>query len=426
MSHPTLDQTQVRGRWTERLGQLVKVLGRGALATAMTMVVYGPARLVSRYLARKREAGDVVWLDDLTFGSRRGPGHTPAPQERADLTPDRSVKSRKSRVIKHDGYPEPDYPFAYRRPPLSGNVANGLDEPSARRPRKVYHTMDYSTPWGGMELYLHATNTANAVSRIVRGIWDNRDRRGPLAPVRRTVDDPAGMTATLVDTMREVGAALVGVAELAEHHLYEGAKRRHRYAVSLAVTMDREAMLTAPEEPSRLAVLDAYVDVGQLAIDLAKRIRALGWEAEAHTNNDFDASDVVHVPVAIDAGLGQLGKHGSLITVEHGSNVRLATVLTDLPLVPSAPVDIGVDDFCASCQVCVTNCPPHAIFDTKQLVRGEVRWYVDFDTCTPYFSANGGCGICIEVCPWSEEGRGSFIRDKMLARRTTTHPRLGD
>lgn len=178
-------------------------------------------------------------------------------------------------------------------------------------------------------------------------------------------------------------------------------------------------MLTAPEEPSRLAVLDAYVDAGKLAIDLAKRIRALGWEAEAHTNNDFHASDVVHVPVAMDAGLGQLGKHGSLITVEHGSNVRLATVLTDLPLVPSAPVDIGVDDFCASCQVCVTNCPPHAIFETKQLVRGELRWYVDFDTCTPYFSANGGCGICIEVCPWSEEGRGSFIRDKMLARRTT-------
>jgi len=93
-------------------------------------------------------------------------------------------------------------------------------------------------------------------------------------------------------------------------------------------------------------------------------------------------------------------------------------VLTNLPLVVDGPTDIGVDDFCASCQICVTNCPPHAIFDTKQLVRGQERWYVNFDRCVPYFSDNDGCGICIEVCPWSEEGRGPSISEKMLAKRS--------
>jgi epoxyqueuosine reductase len=100
--------------------------------------------------------------------------------------------------------------------------------------------------------------------------------------------------------------------------------------------------------------------------------------------------------------------------------VRLATVLTDLPLTTDDPVDLAVDDSCASCHVCTTNCPPHAIFDVKQLVRGEERWYVDFDRCVPYFSEHQGCGICIEVCPWSEPGREPVISERMLGRRPSS------
>jgi NAD-dependent dihydropyrimidine dehydrogenase PreA subunit len=53
----------------------------------------------------------------------------------------------------------------------------------------------------------------------------------------------------------------------------------------------------------------------------------------------------------------------------------------------------------------------------KQVLRGVERWYVDFDKCIPYFVENHGCGICIGVCPWSEEGRGETLMQKMLARR---------
>ena len=86
------------------------------------------------------------------------------------------------------------------------------------------------------------------------------------------------------------------------------------------------------------------------------------------------------------AGLGELGKHGSLISREFGPNVRLATVLTDLPLEIDAPVDIGVEDLCAGCRRCTIDCPADAIADTKQLVRGALKWYVDFDRCVPYFT----------------------------------------
>ena len=117
------------------------------------------------------------------------------------------------------------------------------------------------------------------------------------------------------------------------------------------------------------------------------------------------------------AGLGQLGKHCSLIIKEHGSNFRLAAVLTDLPLATDAPVDIGVDELCTSCRRCTLDCPPDAIVDDKQIVRGVEKWYVDFDKCIPYFAMTEGCGICIEVCPWSEPGRRGGWSETLLAKR---------
>jgi len=130
-----------------------------------------------------------------------------------------------------------------------------------------------------------------------------------------------------------------------------------------------------------------------------------------------NSTDILMIPLAVRAGLGELGKHGSMISVEHGSNCRLAAVLTDLPLALDRPVDIGVDDVCTVCRRCVDDCPPRAIFEERQLVRGERKWYVDFDKCIPYSVKTYGCAICIEVCPWSEPGKGPGLSARVLERR---------
>lgn len=43
------------------------------------------------------------------------------------------------------------------------------------------------------------------------------------------------------------------------------------------------------------------------------------------------------IPHAHAAGLGELGKHGSLISPELGPNFRLGMVTTDLPLAENSP-----------------------------------------------------------------------------------------
>jgi epoxyqueuosine reductase QueG len=159
----------------------------------------------------------------------------------------------------------------------------------------------------------------------------------------------------------------------------------------------------------------AYREIARIAVRLSEKIRGLGWPARAYGNPN--STDILHIPLAIQAGLGQLGKHGSMISEAYGSNFRLAAVLTDLPVATDKPVDIGVEDLCLTCRRCVIDCPPKAISHEKQLVRGEQKWYVDFDKCIPYFTKTFGCAICIEVCPWSEPGRGPGLSRQLLARR---------
>jgi epoxyqueuosine reductase QueG len=112
----------------------------------------------------------------------------------------------------------------------------------------------------------------------------------------------------------------------------------------------------------------------------------------------------------------------STAALHYIADIRLATVLTDLPLQTDNPVDIGVDDLCDGCQRCTRDCPADAISDGKEMVRGIEKWYVNFDRCVPYFSKTYGCGICIQVCPWSKPGRGPGLSGKLLSKRGRPQP----
>ncbi|MDJ0926644.1 MAG: reductive dehalogenase domain-containing protein [Gammaproteobacteria bacterium] len=323
--------------------------------------------------------------------------------------------------MRPDNPPPPVYPFQYREQPRSGNEINGLNDPARKRATPVFHSTGRGggrqpLAWEALDNFFNLVASPACMWQVVRTLWQRRGYAGPVADTQVTVDDPAVMSEQVKAKALELGAGLAGVSVIDDDALYDGYPAPpYRYAISLGIPMDREEMLHVPQQRAAVEVMRTYRRAGRIAIELAAWIRSLGWPAQAYA----DGEDVLQIPMALKAGLGQLGKHGSMISKKFGSNFRLAAVMTDLPLALDAPVDIGVDDLCLNCQRCTKDCPPDAILDTKQLVRGVEKWYVDFDRCIPYFSMTEGCGICIEVCPWSEPGRGPRLSEKLLAKRSS-------
>lgn len=316
--------------------------------------------------------------------------------------------------------------FVYREPPLSGNVINGLGETVPRRPSYVFHSNAKTgpLPWDRMQTVFRHSYPARMLPALLRSMWAGFRPQGKIAPDKREVTDTAAMATEIKARAVSLGAGIVGICEMSPDFLMEGETSSYRYAIVLGLPMDREAMLHATTVRAGREVSRVYHQCSRLTVDLARHIRSLGWRAEGLPVNS--SGEYLHIPIAIAAGLGALGKHGSLISREYGSNVRLTTVLTDLPMSTDEPVDIGVEDLCAKCRLCTKACPPGAISDEKQMVRGVRKWYVDFDRCVPYFSDTYGCAICLEVCPWSKPGRGPGLAERLLAVRARRRPGQSD
>jgi reductive dehalogenase len=137
------------------------------------------------------------------------------------------------------------------------------------------------------------------------------------------------------------------------------------------------------------------------AVQVAHYIREFGYSARAHHVYNYG---VMAVPLAVDAGMGELGRCGYLITKEYGANLRLSCVTTDLPLEEDPPVDLGIQGFCRKCLKCAHNCPPRAIpTGEPEVVRGVLKWAIDPVRCLLFWGAQrAGCPMCQVVCPWSK------------------------
>ncbi len=208
------------------------------------------------------------------------------------------------------------------------------------------------------------------------------------------------------------GACDVGITELCDYHLYShigrgsgtyGApiKLDHRYAIAFTVEMSHSMLRRAPDALETMEVSKQYLSAAVIALQLALLIRSLGYSARAHIDGDYR---VVCPLVARDAGLGEIGRMGLLMTPRQGPRVRIGAVTTSLPLIPDRPVrDQAVIDFCQRCLKCAENCPSRSIpFDDRQMIDGAMRWQINGETCFHFWSVIGtDCGKCLTVCPYS-------------------------
>ena len=167
-----------------------------------------------------------------------------------------------------------------------------------------------------------------------------------------------------------------------------------------------------------------YLTSGAIAVQLAETIRNLGYPARAHIDGNYR---VVCPLVARDAGLGEIGRMGLLMTPELGPRVRIAVVTTDLPLVTDERErDYTTIDFCVKCKKCAEACPSQAIsFDDRADIDGVRRWQIDQEACFTLWCKMGtDCARCIAVCPYSHPDNPMHnlvrwgVRNSSLFRQT--------
>ena len=230
---------------------------------------------------------------------------------------------------------------------------------------------------------------------------EDHDRRnlhdGPVNPDRLETKDWAGVTRTMKKVALDMGAEIVGVAPIDEFDYVRGTKppEGHKVAISFAIHMDFEEMKRLGPL-AQMEVHKVYYLLSDVSVRLAQYIRSYGYHAVGYPNE----GDILFIPVAWKAGLGELGRHGSLITKKYGPSVRLGAVTTEMPLIPEAqPANYGFDDFCLRCNACTNLCPGDAIVPEKQDIFGILRWHVDTPQCRPFFEQYEGCKICLTVCP---------------------------
>lgn len=224
--------------------------------------------------------------------------------------------------------------------------------------------------------------------------------------------NPEEMTRKIKKFAKYFGASLVGIAEMKDYHYYSHRGRQtesygqkiedlHQYGIVFAVEMDKDMINRAPQVEEVIEVTKGYVDAAIIGMWLSYYIRELGYEAR----NNMDGNYLVVAPlVAADAGLGEFGRLGLLITKEFGPRVRLGVITTNMPLIPDNKEDFGIKEFCDICSKCAITCPGKAISKEEiQTIDGVERWKINPEQCHRIWRSLGtDCGVCLSACPFSQ------------------------
>ena len=266
-------------------------------------------------------------------------------------------------------------------------------------------------PMGGEGSVMFNKINSPMVDASFKYLYDIRKlSEGPVAQNKATID-PIVMTERIKGLAKFYGAKLVGITEMKDYHYYshrgrheenygEEIIKKHKYGIVFAVPMDTEMIMRAPKLPESIAVVKGYVESATVGMLLSYYIRELGYDARNHMDGNYL---VVAPLVARDAGLGEFGRNGLLITKEYGACVRLGIVTTDMPIIPESREDFGVKEFCLDCGRCAKTCPGKAISKTEMAEdEGILRWKINAEECYRRWRSLGtDCGICIANCPFT-------------------------
>lgn len=231
---------------------------------------------------------------------------------------------------------------------------------------------------------------------------------------RVEVPDKAWMTRLIKKVALLFGAEMVGITKLDQRWVYQDIEIPHKYAIVVVVSHVRSLNDTAPSYFSWLSTTEAYSRLKFIATQLTDFIRGLGYDAAYRETLGLNP-EILMVPLAIDAGIGEFSRKGRVLSPEFGTNMRLKAVTTDMPLQVDKPISFGVHEFCMVCENCATYCPakanpfgpPTDVVPAIHNNPGFRKWYVNAERCLTFWAVNKrkwmSCGgRCISVCPWNK------------------------
>ena len=206
-----------------------------------------------------------------------------------------------------------------------------------------------------------------------------------------------------------LGADLIGICEIPKYAWYshhndgKPITPYHKYAIVMLIDQGFETMEGASGDDwiSGSQSMRAYMRGAEIAGIMSRFLCDKGYSSRPQTNV---LSHVLHIPLILLAGLGELSRIGELVLNPFvGPRFKSVVVTTDLPLDVDQPIDFGLQYFCSHCLKCARECPCDAIPVTdKVMFNGYEMWKIDAERCARYRVTNprgAGCGRCMKTCP---------------------------
>jgi NAD-dependent dihydropyrimidine dehydrogenase PreA subunit len=260
----------------------------------------------------------------------------------------------------------------------------------------------------------------------------------------------------------DVGFVSIGRPEIAtEKPFILRAFPSTKTLVSLACRMNREPIRSPARSLANLEFHRSGDKTNEVAAKIVRRLEDQGIRAmNAPVGFPMETSEypgriwtVSHKPVAVAAGLGQMGLHRNVIHPRYGSFILLGTIFVDVEIDhETRPVDFNP---CVDCKLCVAACPVGAIrpdggFDAsacmthnyREFLHGFTDWVekvadsrdakdyrrqvTDQESVSMWqslsFGANYKAAYCLAVCPAGEEVLPPFLNNRPTFLSQTVKP----